>query len=153
MGVDSLIRLWDKGGAALVMIVALFLLARFIGKRGVSAFDGMAKAHTDSMHTIAAAVQSSSAATVIALGGLTERVSRMEGKVDTLGHLAVREVQHVQAQPAARKVAMATAVEMFDTEEGTPIQGVPIAVERKQTPAAGSYAHQYPRPSTKGGSK
>lgn len=164
--VDWLIKLWDKGGVALVMIVLLFLLARFVGKRGVDAFDRMASAqtemaaaHTTSMQMIAHSVQTSSAAQVVALGGLTERISRMEGKVDTLGQLAVREVQQVVTQLPAhhgRGVAVATAVEVFDAEEGTPVQGVPVPVSsipsiprtptRSPTPAKGTaYAQHAPR--------
>jgi len=144
MGVDSLIKLWDKGGVALVMIVLVFLLAWFIGRRGVKAFDTLAQAHTTSMTTIATAVQSSSAAQVVALGGLTERISRMEGKVDTLGAIAVREVrgnEHLHS----REVKLASVVEVFDEEQGTPVAGVPIEpqsvpVQRpKPTPPKGAY--------------
>lgn len=134
MSVDWLIKLWDKGGVPLVMIVLLFLLLRFVGKRAIRALDNMATAQTESMREIASAVHTSSAAHVIALGGLTERVSRMEGKVDTLGQLAVRESRPQQgfnemhqtkvfrdAQGHAHTVAIASAVEVFDEQETTPI--------------------------------
>ncbi|HUS27544.1 MAG TPA: hypothetical protein VMZ53_03520 [Kofleriaceae bacterium] len=104
MPVDWLVTLWEKGGVALVVIVLLFLLARFVGKRGVTAFDLMAKAQTDSMAKIADAVQTSTAANVVALGGLGERVSRMEGTVELLGKLALQHGAEPQAQPQLRTV-------------------------------------------------
>lgn len=114
MSVDWLIKLWDKGGVPLVMIVLVFLLLRFVGKRAIKAMDNMATAQTESMREIASAVHTSSAAHVIALGGLTDRVSRMEGKVDVIGQLAI------QTAPHARSAAMQSAVEVFEQDE-TPI--------------------------------
>ena len=193
MSVDWLIKLWDKGGAALVMIVLLFLLVRFVGKRGVTALDNMTKAQGDSAKEIANtvttsvvkiadAVQSSTAAQVIALGQLTERVARVEGKVETIGMLAVQAAKDavdaipLQSRQHARTVAVASAVEVFDADESTPVhaqfplppEAVPIPVpdrvttprvqtrpigSRVATPARGTAYSSHPRPGTKGGDK
>lgn len=156
MPTDWLIKLWDKGGVTLVLLAFLFALAWFVGRRGVKAFDRMATAQVDSMQTMATSIQTSTAAQVVALGQLTDRVSRMEGKVDTLGSLAVRGVHVGPAQ-----VAVASAVEVFEGEDATPIHGtpIPIAAEhaspiaRRSTPPKGIAPGYRPpgRPGTKGG--
>jgi hypothetical protein len=159
---DVIIKLWDKGGVPLLLLVGLFLIAKFIASRFVRALDNVAKVQNDSITKIADAVTASSAAQVVALGGLTERVSRMEGQVVTLGHLAVRA-----AEPTAesRAVAVAAVVEVFDGEEHTPIS-VPIPEpqshpvipslpsQKRNTPAKGSpTTYHHGRAPTVGGRK
>lgn len=159
MSVDW-VKLWEKGGVPLVMIVAVFLLFRFIGRRGVKALDHVATTQTNSMQMIATSVQTSSTAIVGALGQLTDRVSRMEGKVDTIGQLAMREVRAPspamlpQEVPVARANAMASAAEVFDEDEHTPvapIPALPALPSPRQTPPGGAYAKH--RPPTHGGGK
>lgn len=148
MDVDWLIKLWDKGGVALVMIVLMFLLLWFVGRRGVKAIDRVSESQTASMSTIANAVTTSSAANVVALGALTERVSRIEGKVDTIGAIAIKEATaHPPPHMTSRQVNMASVVEVFDEDGYTPIggiptepQAVPIVKRPNPTPAKGTYS-------------
>lgn len=153
MSVDWLIKLWDKGGVPLVMIVLLFLLLRFVGKRAIKAMDNMATAQTESMREIANAVHSSSAAHVIALGGLTDRISRMEGKVDVLGQLAVSGAPH------ARSAVAQSAADVFEQDE-TPIHPkidpqllvdrplLPRTPSKAPTPPKGITTYSIPRAKT-----
>lgn len=143
--VDWLLKLWDKGGVALVMIVLCYLLLRFVGKRFVSAMDGMAKAQTESAMTIATSITTSSAANVVALGKLTERVSRIEGKVEILGSLAVQrgggqppslfEQDETPIHPIERYEPQAVPVQIppVPRKTATPAKGVPYAIKRPQT--------------------
>lgn len=150
--VDWLLRLWDKGGVALVMIVLCYLLLRFVGNRFVSAIDGMSKAQKESATTIAESIQASTSANVAALGKLTERVSRIEGKVEILGSLAVH-------RGGGQAPSVLEIYEDFEQDE-TPIhpiekyepQSVPItpAPRKTATPAKG-YAIHNPRAATNKG--
>lgn len=157
---DVIIKLWDKGGVPLLLLVGLFLIFKFGAGRFVKALDNVSKTTTDSITKIADATTTASAAQVVALGDLTARVSRMEGKVDTLGQLAVRAAG--EAQPT-RATAIAAVVEVFDDEGATPI-GVPIPEPqshpvipslppRTKTPAKGTAYSVHARPGTKGGAR
>lgn len=153
---DVVLRLWDKGGVPLLLLVGLFLIAKFGAARFVRALDNVAKVQGESITAIAAAVTTSSAAQVQALGGLTERVSRMEGQVVTLGQLAVRAAEPPQE---SHRYAMAAVVEVFDEEGATPIsvpipepQAFPVP-KRSNTPAKGTGYAVHARAGTKGGGK
>lgn len=167
---DVIIKLWDKGGVPLLLLVGLYLIAKFIASRFVKALDGVGADTKASITKIADAVTVSSQAQVSALAGLTERVSRMEGKVDTLGQLAVREAQSLPPQLAPpqlaplhpRAVAVASVVEVFDDDGNTPI-GVPIpepqshpmipSLPPRKTPPKGTAYAVHARPGTKGGAR
>lgn len=145
--IDAVGALWDKGGGFLVLLVAIYLLARFVISRGVRSFDEMSAVNTRAMNTIADAVRSSSDAQVAALWSLTERVSRMEGKVEILGGMAAQRVPRDASQ---RTKAASAVVQMFG-EEVTGVQVAPTDDEmrdrRPNTPAEGSL---HRAPSTKG---
>lgn len=159
---DVVIKLWDKGGVPLLLLVGLFLIAKFIASRFVKALDGVGADTKASITKIADAVTTSSAAQVVALGELTARVSRMEGQVVTLGQLAVRAAG--ESQPT-RATAIAAVVEVFDEGENTPIGPVPepqshpvipslpSAPPRKTPPKGTPTTYHHGRAPTSGGSK
>lgn len=100
MTYEAIGKLAERGGIPLVILVLAYLLLRFMATRGVKAFDRMGATFqanttqittsmTNAMREMATAVGSASEANTKALGLLTERVSRMEGKVDAFGMAAV----------------------------------------------------------------
>lgn len=159
---DVVIKLWDKGGVPLLLLVGLFLIAKFIASRFVKALDGVGADTKASIAKIADAVQATSSAQVTAISELTARMSRMEGQVVTLGNLAAIAARENQTGHGhARAVAVASVVEVFDDDGNTPI-GVPIpepqshpaipSLPPRKTPPKGTpTTYHVARAQTKGG--
>jgi hypothetical protein len=141
---ESLIALWDRGGSAILILVGVGLLLRYMLGRVVKAFDDLISGQRDATKS-----QSESFTELTgALLTLTERISRVEGKVEAFGMMAVRGVRPTQAptsQPDddhARAVAAVerTIEETFGEEHPTtgvhaiPIQGAKPAARPPKMP-------------------
>lgn len=143
---DVFLKVFERGGFGLVIVGLGYLLMRFMFTRGVKSFDDMTQQsmqatrdQTAAIDRLAGALQKSSEVQAIAVGGLTDRLAKMEGKVEVFGALAARGAR--TAPPALARAA----VEAFDDSsvEGdgrkTPVHGVPIpnyvpTIEQHQLP-------------------
>lgn len=141
---DELIKLWDRGGSAIVLFALVGLLLRFMLGRAVKALDDASKVQSESSKLIADALDRHTAEITRGLSSLTERVSRVEGKVEGFGMAAVRAARSSSVPPnlpasvraRARQAAEASVEEILDGDttgqHEIPTEFAPALAEEKQ---------------------